>query len=351
MLNQTRTEEAACPLCFSRSKRRLFAGHDRVHPHEGDFAVVECIACGFRFTSPRPTRESMARFYPDVYGPYQGFGPNGLSLFDPRSSFLVRFKNELKYSVLTKQYGCKLQESPSQQSGLNHIPECIREMAEKLAFRLHKHRNPRLPICNGNSKALDVGCGNGHYLLFLRQLGWDVTGFDIENHVDPAVVDAGIPVYTGSLESLPPQQGPFTLISMWHVLEHFHDPAAELQRVRGLLSHDGTLLIEVPNCESISAKLLRSHWHQWDLPRHLSHFTPDSLVRLLSKTGFRVKSLSHLHKTALPQSLRSWVEKEGGWRFLKPLVKMQGFSRVMTFIDCPLALARSGENILATAVK
>jgi 2-polyprenyl-3-methyl-5-hydroxy-6-metoxy-1,4-benzoquinol methylase len=312
---------------------------------------VECISCGFRFTSPRPDRESMARFYPDAYGPYQGFGGSSLALFDPRSSFLVRFKNELKYSVLIKHYGCKPQELPPQLSSLNHMPEGIREMAERLAFWLHKKRNPRVPVCNGNGKALDVGCGNGMYLLFLKRLGWDVTGFDIENHVDSAVSDAGIPVLTGSLESLLPYRGAFALISMWHVLEHLPDPATDLQRIRDLLSHDGTLLVEVPNSESTTAKLMRSHWHQWDLPRHLSHFTPGSLVRLLSKTGFRVKGLSHLHKTTLPQSLRSWVEKECRWRFLKPIVKMGGFSRAVRLLDYPLALTRSGENILATAGK
>jgi Zn ribbon nucleic-acid-binding protein len=143
MLNQILTKEAVCPLCFSRSKRRLFADHGRVHQREGDFAVVECISCGFRFTSPRPDRESMARFYPDAYGPYQGFGGSSLALFDPRSSFLVRFKNELKYSVLIKHYGCKPQELPPQLSSLNHMPEGIREMAERLAFWLHKKRMQR----------------------------------------------------------------------------------------------------------------------------------------------------------------------------------------------------------------
>jgi 2-polyprenyl-3-methyl-5-hydroxy-6-metoxy-1,4-benzoquinol methylase len=351
MLNSNQIEETDCPLCHSRRQRRLFAANSRWHLREDVFAVVECNSCRFRFTNPRPTRKSMAHFYPATYGPYQGVGPNGRSLFDPRNSVLADLKNDLKYSLLTHHYGCDLQTFPSTLSGFNLLPKGIRAGVENLALWLYKKRNPRVPVCKGNRKALDVGCGNGHYLLFLRQLGWDVTGFDIENHVDPAVSDAGIPVYTGSLESLLSQQGPFTLISMWHVLEHFHDPAAELHRIRDLLSHGGTLLIEVPNSESISAKLLRSHWHQWDLPRHLSHFTPDSLVRLLSKTGFRLKGLSHLHKTALPQSLRSWVEKEGGWRFLKPLVKMEGFSRAARILDYPLALAPSGENILATAVK
>jgi len=351
MLNQIRTEEVACPLCFSRSRRRLFADPDRAHQREVDFAVVECISCGFRFTSPRPDRESMVRFYPDAYGPYQGFGGSGLALFDPRSFFLVRFKNELKYSVLTKHYGCKPQELPPRLSILNHMPEGIREMAEGLAFWLHKKRNPRVPVCNGNRKALDVGCGNGMYLLFLKRLGWDVTGFDIASHVDAAVSEAGIPVLTGSLESLLPYRGAFALISMWHVLEHLPDPAADLQRIRDLLSHDGSLLIGVPNSASITAKLMRSYWYQWDLPRHLNHFTPGSMVRLLNKTGFRVKTLSHLHKTSLPQSLRSWVEKEERWRFLKPLVKMEGFSRAVRLLDYPLALTRSGENILVMAGK
>lgn len=351
MLNQTTMEEVPCPLCSSRSKRRLFADRDRGQVREGDFRVAECNACRFRFTIPRPSRETLADFYPEYYGPYQGFDGDGLALFDPRTSFCVRFKNQLKYSVLTKYYGYAPRRPPHPLNMPGHVPAWVGGMLERLAFSLFKHRNPRVPVCCGNRKALDVGCGNGIYLLFLKRLGWDVAGFDIANHVDPAVAAAGIPVFTGSLESLVSGRGAFDLISMWHVLEHLPDPVADLRRIRDLLCEGGTLLVEVPNSASAAAHLMRNHWYQWDLPRHLSHFTPDSLVRLLSEVGFRVQRLSHLPKTTLPQSLQSWVEKECGWERLKSFLRREGFSRVVRVLDLPLALARSSENIMATAVK
>jgi 2-polyprenyl-3-methyl-5-hydroxy-6-metoxy-1,4-benzoquinol methylase len=293
----------------------------------------------------------MRDFYPVDYGPYQGFGSSGLSLFDARDSFFARVKNDLKYSVLSQHYACRLQESPPLLESTHHLPQRIRSGVEKLAVRFYRKRNPRVPVCTGVCKALDVGCGNGHYLLFLKRLGWNVTGFDISNRVDPSVTDAGIPVLTGSLESLRPYRGAFDVVSMWHVLEHLYDPVADLQRIRSLLSNTGTVMIEVPNSQSIGAKLLRRHWHQWDLPRHLNHFTPQSLVRLVGQAGFQVKKLTHLHKTALPQSLRLWSDKKGSENFLAPFFKLKSFNQLLQMIESPLALAPTGENLLVVAGK
>jgi 2-polyprenyl-3-methyl-5-hydroxy-6-metoxy-1,4-benzoquinol methylase len=344
MMNAPQTEDVCCLLCASRRKQRLFADYGTWRD-EGEFAVVECLACGFRFTSPRPTQEAMPQFYADAYGPYQGFDRKAPVLFDPRGSFLARLKNELKYAVLTRHYGYRIQGHSAQSFGSHAFPAAV----ETLAFRILRHRNPRLPIRTGRGRALDIGCGNGSHLLALHTLGWDVTGFDLRDKTDPAVREAGIPVLTGCMDALRPYRGTFDVVSMWHVLEHLHDPAAWLTQVRELLSPDGTLVVEVPNSGSAAARLLGARWHQWDLPRHLSHFTPHTLARMFAKAGLRTQRLSLLRKTALPQSLHAWAAAPIGPRFLKSAQCLRWFRRAANILGPPLSMIGPGENLLAVA--
>lgn len=344
-------EEVACPLCRSRNGRPLFTGTDRLHRRGGRFTVSECLGCGFRFTNPRPTRDGMAPFYPNDYGPYRGFTSTGVELFAGGVSFFSRLKNELKKTVLRRHYAYRLENAPAGSGLLEILPRSVAAGMERAACRLFQIRNPRIPLYRDGGMALDIGCGNGHYLLFLKEMGWETAGFDMANNVAAAVTEAGIPIYTGSIDRLQAHAGSFDLITLWHALEHFHDPVGDLRSIHRLLAPGGRLLIEVPNSDSIAARLFQSDWFQWDLPRHLSHFTPQSLLRLLGKVGFRVDQLTHLHKTTLPDTLRYWLEthKQPG-RLGAPHQEAR-WCRWVRLLGYPLRWCRSGENIFVAAAK
>ncbi|MDD4789438.1 MAG: hypothetical protein PHO07_19895, partial [Pirellulales bacterium] len=56
-------EETKCPLCASaRWKLRLQAGN-LLYGLPGPFRLVQCRDCGHVYVSPRPTRETIGRFY------------------------------------------------------------------------------------------------------------------------------------------------------------------------------------------------------------------------------------------------------------------------------------------------
>ena len=66
-------------------------------------------------------------------------------------------------------------------------------------------------------------------------------------------------------------QGAYDVVSMHHYLEHTRDPAAELDAAATVLESGGHLLIEVPDPECRSARLLGWLWGPWFQPQH-QHF-------------------------------------------------------------------------------
>ncbi len=51
------------------------------------------------------------------------------------------------------------------------------------------------------------------------------------------------------------------------------------------LKPGGVLYIQVPNIEGFEAHIFKSYWYGLELPRHLWHFSPESLRRLLMTAG------------------------------------------------------------------
>jgi SAM-dependent methyltransferase len=95
----------------------------------------------------------------------------------------------------------------------------------------------------------------------------------------------------GTLASANLEDESFDAVVMRHSLEHVPDPVADLERVYRVLRPGGLLVISVPNFDSWERRRFGGAWFHLDLPRHRTHFVPDSLRLALSKSGFEVQSL------------------------------------------------------------
>ena len=160
-------------------------------------------------------------------------------------------------------------------------------------FRLERTLDIRRRYPRG--RILDIGCGRGLMLYYLRKLfSWEIQGTQISQTAHAyATTVLGVPVFLGDLSDMPRPTAPFTVVTLYHVLEHLMDPVRYLQMIHEHLASQGALVIEVPNASSWMARITREHWMGWDIPYHTFHFSPSSLIRLLDQLGFQVEQTKH----------------------------------------------------------
>jgi SAM-dependent methyltransferase len=85
----------------------------------------------------------------------------------------------------------------------------------------------------------------------------------------------------------------FDAVFAWMVVEHVHDPPGTLKRILRLLKPAGTFVFSVPNFGCWEAAFAGRYWWALDLPRHLQHFTPRAVRRMLRDAGFEGVEIVH----------------------------------------------------------
>lgn len=264
-----------CLICESAETAPFLEGRDYISGK--NFGLQRCDVCGFVFTWPQPT--NLDDYYPKFYRDYH---PLVLRLFH-----LVQ---RLRTKLWTRKFG---------QPGT----------------------------------ALEVGCGHGWMLAALRDAGWQVTG--IERTADSARFASeklGLAVIVGDLTALKPG-AQFDLIILHQVLEHLPNPMETLTTCARLLKPGGVVTIGVPNLASWQFRFSRRHWQHLDVPRHLGHFTPESLRGALNRAGLQVQRIgfvsleydpfgwvqSTLNRLGFPQNLLlRWLAGEQRQMFWTP---------------------------------
>ncbi len=143
-------------------------------------------------------------------------------------------------------------------------------------------------------RVLDVGCGSGEFIEFMKDSGWQAVGIEPSLDVFHEAQSNGLKVHNVSLERLLPSghegEGSFGAVVLSNLLEHMRDPEETLYIVRKLLKPQGLLCVEVPNEFNLlqnyaSKKVNKKKW--WiTIPDHINYFDFTSLKKLLKHCGF-----------------------------------------------------------------
>lgn len=267
-------EAPPCLLCGADEPVPFLDSEVQLAPGTGEvFPFVSCGSCGLVYLSPRPTPDSMDRYYPSGYLPYRG--PDAWGLWAP----LVR-RGE--------------------------------EALDRRRIRLvRRHLD-----LGSNSRVLDVGCGRPSFLRRLcRTTGSRGLGLDVSNEGwrddegfrrELTLIQGALPAAERRLGEEAPEG--FHLITLWHALEHDHHPLESLEALRRLAAPDALLVIEVPNLASFTARLHGSAWAGFHTPRHTAAYTPATLVALVRETRWQV--VAHRSWGTLDPWILYWLGRQ-----------------------------------------
>jgi 2-polyprenyl-3-methyl-5-hydroxy-6-metoxy-1,4-benzoquinol methylase len=264
-----------CPVCNSAN----FENYKIVKDHsvsKESFVICKCKSCNFQFTNPRPTEESISSYYDsDDYISHTNKANNLINWI---------YKQARQYSV-----------------------------SYKLSI-INKFS------ANKNARILDYGCGTGFFLNNAQKQGWQAFGVEPSEQARTIARQNEQATIVSGLSELNLKNKKFQVITLWHVLEHIHRLNEVLQELKGLLKEKGRILIAVPNIESFDQEVFQEYWAAYDVPRHLYHFSPDSMKTLMLKHGLKIKKIYPMKLDAFYISLLSNKYKNSQARYLNSFI-------------------------------
>ncbi len=238
---------SACQICKSKSIEFYLKAVD--HNVSGDyFSISQCSACGYRFTNPRPKEKTIGSYYKS-----EGYISH--------SSTKKGIINKVYHIVRAYQFKRKCREIVS-----------LKKTKEK--------------------DILDIGCGTGDFLKYMKGEGWYAEGVETDQKARSlASKEGGLNVY----DSIEDQRlRKYDVITMWHVLEHIYDLVYFFKKIKYLLKENGVLVIGVPNCNSYDASYYGKNWYAYDLPIHTSHFRKNDIENISKLHGLKLKAIKPL---------------------------------------------------------
>lgn len=237
-----------CLVCQGEKFETLVESRDFCVSQE-DFHVAKCSACGFAYTVNAPNHEEIGKYYEHA---------DYVSHTDTKEGLFFKIYHGVRDYMLGRK-------------------------------RSHITKHVQL------KKSLDIGAGTGYFVNHLRENGVEAIGFEPDQGArQQAKNNFGLDLKP-SLEEILESNEKFDAISMWHVLEHVHDLKAYFKHFQDLLKPGGVLAIAVPNYTSLDGRYYKKYWAAYDLPKHLWHFSPNSLRKLGSANGF-----THAKSYAMP---------------------------------------------------
>ncbi len=178
-------------------------------------------------------------------------------------------------------------------------------------------------------RALDYGCGQGHYSRSLAARGWSVTGVDVDAGRLAEARDRATEIGLGDRcefvevgltdRELPFEKGHFDAIFASEVIEHVPDPLAWITELKRILRRDGTLYLTTPNAVSyrhVGKNLLWNlrggHTGRAKVIESWPRFTPGKeghIVAYEFETLYRWANLNGFELVAM-----DFAEIHDGWR-------------------------------------
>ncbi len=233
----------ACPCCKSVRLEKVLQLKDHSISQES-FDLYSCMDCGCRITQNVPCETAIQRYYA---------ADNYISHSDTRTGLINK---------------------------LYHLARTITLRSKQRIIQKVTGRTTGM--------LLDMGCGTGAFLNHMATKGWNAIGLEPDPQARKVAAQRyNADVYpSDQLFQLPGET--YHAITLWHVLEHVHRLDETIQQLSTVLTKNGKLIVAVPNYTSHDAMHYGAHWAAYDVPRHLYHFSPQSIKLLMQRHHLKV---------------------------------------------------------------
>jgi SAM-dependent methyltransferase len=229
-------ENLSCGLCHSSALRLI---HDQQDSSYFPRRIYRCRACGYAFVHPLPVQEQLDGIYAD------------------RAYFDARVSSEETRRVNRGQL----------------------ERADSRLDWLRRYFT--------GGKILDMGCGNGEFMLRARERGLDIYGLEVSAAAAAAAGKlTGAIIYTDDPQHLAGSGLRFDLVTLWDVIEHVPDPGRFVRLCVPLLNERGLIAVSTPNQRNYHGVVHGDRWKGYrDGPEHLYFFNKNTLDMLMQHNG------------------------------------------------------------------
>ncbi|WP_340152882.1 class I SAM-dependent methyltransferase [uncultured Marivirga sp.] len=262
-----------CPVCGASNLRN----HKVIKDHsvsKESFNIMICENCNFQFTNPRPSENDIGKYYQSE---------DYISHSDKANSPInLLYKLARKYALASKR---------------------------KLINSIAKQKKGRI---------LDYGCGTGYFLETMKANGWKTYGIE-PNDIARTIANKKTAVHN-NIQNLNLKNRKFDVITLWHVLEHIHDINNTIKTLKTILKEKGKIVVAVPNIESYENSVFDEEWAAYDVPRHLYHFSQETMKTLMLKHGLKVKKVYPMKLDAYYISLLSNKYKYNKNKFINSII-------------------------------
>ena len=142
---------------------------------------------------------------------------------------------------------------------------------------------------------LDVGCAYGPFLAAAKARGQEPYGLDASDEAASYVRrELGIPAASGDFSdgaSASTFGGPFDVLSMWYVIEHFDRLDKALRNAAALVRPGGILAFSTPSLEGATGRFDLRGFFERSPEDHFTVWEPSRAKAILKAYGFRVERI------------------------------------------------------------
>ncbi|OQW35084.1 MAG: hypothetical protein A4E19_01815 [Nitrospira sp. SG-bin1] len=219
---------------------------------------VRCPACDLVFLHPRPTRESVEAYFRDTYDGDYG----AVEASDDRE--------------------------PVYRSVLEHVT-------------LYR---------SSPGSLLDIGCGDGKFLLLCRQAGWSCSGVELSAQAAMRAAQKGVAIVSPHALERGEWAHRFDVVTLVNVLETVADPVVMLRQAAAVLAPGGLVVVRATNGLFHLPMRTPARWmgSQYDQAFHWYLYTAKALATLMESIGLMIISLRNSRPSRGPLSpVHPWL--------------------------------------------